>query len=308
MSITPQTGASPEQVGEWDAAKGNGPDVEIQALLSTWADQAAAASTLERLGGLAERFAARLAVTGVASITEATLADCEGFMWAPTRRNAPPSSHTVHLRRTALRGMFNVLRQLDPNVSDPTVDVELPGRGGQRTRPLTDEEMDLVRTAALGRARQPLRGAAAVALAEATATTGEIPRVRWCDVNVDAGVVDLAGADPVGARRGQLTGWGVGVLHRWRALTDGPPRTAVIAHRTATNDSHGAQAATANLLIKLLTGAGVRSPGVRPSSIRLWGAAATLSAEGIEAAARALGVDSLDVAATVLHHHWQEHS
>ena len=69
-----------------------------------------------------------------------------------------------------------------------------------------------------------------------------------------------------------------------------------------------AQAATANLIIKLLGTAGIREPGVTPTSIRLWGAAQHLNTYGIEAAARVLGVDSLESAAAALGYHWQEHS
>jgi hypothetical protein len=162
--------------------------------------------------------------------------------------------------------------------------------------------MDLVRTAALGRVRQPLRAAAAVALAEATATTGEIPQVPWRDLDFAAGVVRLPGAPPVRPREVGLTQWGASVLARLEATTDAPDDAPVLTSRAAPTS---AQAAAANLLAKVLRSAGLHDPRVRPTSIRLYGASLILAGEGIEAAARALGVDSLDAAAAALGHDWQ---
>ena len=152
----------------WSDAVSHGPKAEMVVLLTVWHDSAVAESTFERMSGLAHRFATRLVATGVGSILEVSEADCESFMWAPTRRNVSPSVHTVHLRRTALRGVFRVLHQLDPAFTDPTATVDLPGRHGRCTRPLSNGEIVLLRTAALGRNRQPLRGASVIALAEAT--------------------------------------------------------------------------------------------------------------------------------------------
>lgn len=56
------------------------------------------------------------------------------------------------------------------------------------------------------------------------------------------------------------------------------------------------QAAIANLLSKLLSTGGLHHHDVRPGSIRLCGARQQLDRRGTEAAALALGVDSLDVA------------
>jgi site-specific recombinase XerD len=96
--------------------------------LEFWTRQPLADSTLQRLAGLITRFASRLVATGVASLLDATLADCEGFVWARTKRNAAPSMHTVHLRRTAVHGLFQALHQLEPTIVDPTNSLELPPR------------------------------------------------------------------------------------------------------------------------------------------------------------------------------------
>ena len=49
-----------------------------------------------------------------------------------------------------------------------------------------------------------------------------------------------------------------------------------------------------NLLAKLLHAAGLIGDDIRPSSIRLWAGARVLNSEGIEGAAMALGLASLD--------------
>lgn len=272
---------------------------------TVWAGGAIAASTQARLGTLLERFVFRLAATGVTSVLDASPEDCDAFLWAPTRRNAPPSVHTVHLRRTALRGLYRALRELDPSVVDPTRDLDLPEKVSLRARALTDGEITLVRTAALGRHRQPMRAAATIALAEATATTGEIPQVRWGDVDLAAGTALLPGADPARPRAGRLTEWGVHVLGRSSSDMAPPPGDLVIPRRSGPPESHAAQAATANRITKLLAAAGLVGADVRPNSIRLWAATSTLTAAGIEAAARALGIDSLDAAAGALAYRWQ---
>jgi site-specific recombinase XerD len=301
MTSTP----GPDPRDESVAAPTEGPANEVRAALRVWADGDVAASTLDRLGGLAERFALRLEAAGVASVLEATAADCDGFIWARTRRNTSPSLHTVHLRRTALRGLFRALQHDNPDIVDPTTGIDLPSRNSNRVRALTSSEMELVRTAALGRSRQPLRGAAAVALAEATATTGEVPQVEWRHVSFTDGVVTLSGADPIQPRVGTLTAWGIGVLHRWQHQQSPQPHQRVIPNGSTSTAGYSQQAAIANLLSKLLSTAGLYGPDVRPGSIRLWGARQQLDRHGIEAAATALGVDSLDVAAAALGHQWQ---
>lgn len=240
------------------------------------------------------RFGSRLIASGIGSLTEVTADDCDAFLWAPTRRNAPPSLHTVHLRRTALHDLFAVLADLEPSFSDPSSRLDLPPRSGNQARPLTDGEMHLVRTAALGRSHQANRAIAAVSLAEATATTGEIACIRWSSVDLDAGSVNLPGADPVQARRGTLSSWGMASLRRIaddRIPTDDD---WVVPRRAEYGDAHSAQAAMSNLLSKVLSAGGLSGPGIRPSSIRLWAGAHVLGTDGVEAAASALGIRSLD--------------
>jgi integrase/recombinase XerC len=267
---------------------------ELAVILDVWSKQSRTDSTAERLSGLITRFATRLIATGVSSLLEATLVDCESFVWARTRRNVAPSIHTVHLRRTALRSLFQTVCELEPGSADPTNDMALPPRGHSVARVFTDHEMVRVRVAALGRVRSSDRAALAVALAESTATTGEIPQVRWHHVDLAMGTVALFGASPIRARTGTLSVWGRDVLARVVRETSPAPEDFVVTRRGNYADPHCAQAAVANLLTKVIRAAGLADAGGRPTSIRLWGATCVLDTRGIEAAAAALGVSSLD--------------
>ncbi len=269
-------------------------------MLELWASQVRTSATAARLSGLIRRFGARLSSQGVATLLQVSLEDCEGFVWARTHRGAPPSLATVHLRRTALTGLFATLREVEPSADDPTRDLLLPPRTTRQVRRLDDGEMTRVRVAALGRARSSDRAVLAVALAEATATSGEIPQIRWRDIEVARGVVRLPGASPIRAREGRLSPWGQRAFARIYRAQGPSPDTFVVSRRGGYADSHTAQAAVANLLSKVMTAAGVDGPVVRPSSIRLWGAHQVLLTSGIEAATLALGVASLDTARDAL--------
>ena len=140
-------------------------------MVSTWAlGPALSSSTVNRMGDLAMRFARRLAAAGVASLLDADLSDCEGFVWATTRRRQTPALATIHLRRTTLRTLYRTLEALGTEVLDPRSTLELPPKSRRGTRALSDDEMTLLRTTALGRRRQSLRAAALVALIESTAS------------------------------------------------------------------------------------------------------------------------------------------
>lgn len=291
---------STPQPADWSNVRGQGLRAELVVVRTVWAQQPRSVSTKKRIGGLIERFAARLEATGVTSLLSVTREHCEGFIWAKTRRQHNPSLATAHLRRSALTGLFAALRQIEAGFVDPSITLTLPSKTERRVRPLSDAEMTRVRVAALGRVRSSRRAALSVALAEASATTGEIALVQWRDVDLGSGTVDLPGAMPIQPRTGQLSPWGRGVLTRIHHDTQPSPEEFVVPRRVGYADPHSAQAAMANLLTKVLAAAGVTGPGVRPGSLRLWGARQVLVRFGVEAAAEALGVTSLDVARRAL--------
>src|SRR5690606_25312555 len=117
-----------------------------------------------------------------------------------------------HNRRSAARLGFRLLREAGVVDHDPTLDLRLPPRPhGREARPLSDEEIDRGRAASVGRLEATLRPAV-WALAEATATTHEIPRVRSDHVDLAAGTVQLGGSSKLEARQAQLTDWGAQAL------------------------------------------------------------------------------------------------
>jgi site-specific recombinase XerD len=281
------------------------PIAELDVIGFVWASTIGSEATLRRFTDLASRFAARLHATGVASLSDASLEDCDEFVWARTRRNHNPSMHTVHLRRSALRSLYATLEQLDPAVIDPTRHMRLPAKTGRAVRALTDDEVVLVRTAALGRQRQALRAAALVALGEATGTTTEIAQARWHHINWTAATIALTGAEPVRARTATLTNWGRQVLHRWHDHHPGDVDDFIINRRRPNMASHVAQASVTNNIIRLFDEASLRRDDIKPVSIRLWAARTILERDGIEGAARALGLTSLDATAATLEYDWR---
>ena len=285
---------------QWSQVRGRGLEGELRVVLEYWGQRTRTPSTSERLSGLIGRFVSRLGATGVSSLLAVRREHCEGFIWAKTRRQQNPAIATVHLRRSAIAGLFAALGQLEPNFPDPTANIKLPSKTTRTMRAVDDGEITRVRVAALGRVRSSRRAALCVALAEATATTGEIAQIRWRDVDLVSGAVDLPGATPVQPRSGHLSTWGKRVLIRAHGDTGPRPEEFVVPRRLDYADTHSAQAAMANLLTKVLVAAGAVGPGVRPGSIRLWGARQVLLASGIEAAAIALGTLSLDAAQRAL--------
>lgn len=266
-------------------------------------------STVTRIGPVIARFAARQRTLGRSRLDTVTVDDALGFLWARTRRGIDPAVATVHLRRTALRMLFRALSTLDVDADDPTQQITIPPKTRTQLRPLDDHEISLLRVAAAGRTRGRLLGMASIALAEATATTGEIAALTWDALRPGHPDVRLPGAGRIRPRLAMLTPWGT------RAVTDlahhssrapDMPGTSVVYRGAAAPGSQPSQAAIVNRITHLLTLAGLDDPDVRPASIRLWQPAQILAAGGsIEQAANQLGLASLDIAAAQLGHCWQ---
>jgi integrase len=284
-------------------------DTVHQARVVWWAlhhDRDIEPSTVDRLGAAFARFAARQRTLGRQRLDTTTTEDAAAFLWATTRRGHQPAIATVHLRRASLRLGFRMLDFLDGPVTDPTAAVRLPPKTRSRLRPVDSVELGLVRIAAAGRTRNHARAEATVALAEATATTGEIAAVRWADVHLGDSLVQLPGAGRVAARNGKLTDWGIGALKRHRQRERPEPHDLVAYRGDAAPGSQPSQAVIVNRLTKLMVGAGLDDTDLRPTSIRLWQAADALAAGArIEEAARLLGLASLDVTAAQLGYRWQ---
>jgi integrase/recombinase XerC len=282
-------------------------------VIAAWLEAGAhSPQSLERMGEVAVRFARRLTATGCHDWNEVDEQDCAEFVEARVA-GSMPSVATLHFRRTTIRTIFRTLRDLGIVAGEPTVDLVLPPRTVGGTRPLSDDELTLLRTAALTTGRDRGRNATILALAEATAITSEIALVHIDDLDnpSDPTALSLPGNRRAEPRTGHLTDWGQGVIaRRVRALCDEPEGDGRLAFTGTTGPEEiSGQASVCNALGVLLAAVGLNlEPDVRPASVRYW-AGRTLYDSGapITDVAIALGARSLDAAATAIGLDWQAH-
>ena len=276
------------QAGEW--------------VRSTWDARAEADRVARTLGRFGSFCATGYAVEWLAEVTPEVAA---AFVLAPGPDGGEASVSLRHLRRLSVRLLFRVARSSGVPVGDPTLDLWLPPRTPFQTRPLTDDEVLLGRGAAQW-SLSDTRRLAAWALAEATARTSELPHIRVCDVDLDAGRVFLHGGKRVGERQASLTPWGVEQL-RLRVQVVGSEPDLPLLYRGGDLEGAG-QVASATLLQDVLVRAGLaEEPDVRASSVAAWAGRRVLEETGrIDLAARALGVKSLDRAARIVGWDWTE--
>lgn len=244
---------------------------------------------------------------GIAALGDVTSNHAAGFLKATggDDRGDAPSIATQHFRRSAIRLLFRVARQLDLAEGDPTLDLVLPPRSSLRQRPLTDDEITLCRSAAL-RTLTETRQPAAWALAEATARSSEIPHIQASDLRLEDGTVWIHGASRTTPRLGRLTPWGKLQLSRRLAALEGAfdPDRLLVSFGKGSPES--AQASSCIAVSETLRRAGLAGePDVGPGSVAAW-AGAKAFAEGapIDEVARRLGVRSLDRAAAIIGWDW----
>ncbi|WCO66820.1 hypothetical protein PO878_20210 [Iamia majanohamensis] len=261
-----------------------------------------------RLMAEIKRFALRLEASGVRSLDQVTSADCCDFIdEAVTTRTggwSEPSVSTRYLRRSAIRLLFGTARRLQLATGDPTLDIALPPRPALTTRPLDDaEEM-------VGRvwAKPTLTGtrhAAAWALGQATATGSEQAAARVGDLDLERGRVKLHGNERSRKPRwGQLTDWGVNQLERRLDAIGTDPSTPLVTSARASRNAR--QASSCAAVSEVLRAAQLNvDRSVRPASLPAWAGRAVFDAnQRIDEAAHALGVRSLDQAASVIGWSW----
>lgn len=214
------------------------------------------------------------------------------------RKGAKPAAATRRARRCSARQYFRVLRVLGLFDGDPTIDLRLPARGASALRPLDDTELDHCRLACLD--LFDTRLPAVLALAEATATSGELPGIliRHCDL--ERGRVWIPGSTRRQPRWGYLTVWGVRALAaRIAALREAGAGddTAVVYEGSARREtSQSPQASASAAMREILDQAGLRGvPGVRPESLSIaFGARVWQRTGDLMLASRALGIRDLN--------------
>lgn len=260
------------------------------------------------LARLLPKLGAHLEQAGrISDVRDVTARDVQAWVDAALVGGNRPSLATRHSRRAAARLGFRLLREAGIVDHDPTVDIRLPPRSrGREARPLTDDEIRRGRAASAERLAET-RGPVVWALAEATATTQEIPRVLPEHVDLAAGTVLLRGSSRVEARRAPLTDWGVQSLERRLKAITTPDRA--LAYDGASLSPATLQSSAAKALVKTLTRAGLRSdPRVKPGSVRAWaGRSVFLTTGRIERVALALGCQTLDTAAVIIDFDWRDH-
>ena len=258
-----------------------------------------------RVLGLVDRFGLFVGrAFVVTSLAEATPDHVEAFVRSASANGALPSVATMRLRRSTLRLLFRTARELGLVEGDPTLDVVLPSRTNEAARPLTDLEVQRCRRSALEDLTST-RLAVPWALGEATARTAEIPHLRISDLDLSAGRVWIHGSSNTEARWGSLTPWGVAQLERHLRDRLTTNEDTALVHRGSENPesrrAHSSQAIRETLQRVGLT----TDPYVRPASLAAWAGRQVLCATGrIDAAARALGMRSLDGAARFIGWDW----
>jgi integrase/recombinase XerC len=252
------------------------------------------------------RFLRYLDGAGIGSLTEASPTVVQAFVLARSATTgAEPSVATSHLRRSAVRLLFRVLRHLSLVEHDPTLDLTLPPRSSSQARPLTDDEIALGRSFSLHSLTETRRPAA-WALAEASARTSEIPNVCVRDLDLEAGRVWLAGSTKVEPRWAPLTTWGARALdHRLETIGSDPDTPLVYEGR---GSPESRQASACDAIGETLRRAGLGDEAdVRPLSVTAWAGQTVLDETGrIDAVARALGMRSLDRAANLIGWDWTD--
>ncbi|MEI8002591.1 MAG: hypothetical protein WCI50_14705, partial [Actinomycetes bacterium] len=187
----------------------------------------------------------------VADLTHKTVGE---FVHARHDDGSLPSTAAMHWRRSAIRLLYRIWRNLDLADGDPTLDLRLPPRSSLATRPLTDDEVAVCRWASLATPVET-RLPAAWALAEAGATSGEIATVRGVDVDLQAQTVRLGGSTKTDARTAALTEWGAVQLRR-RVNMPGRDRAAAVVYE-GSGSPESAQASVSGAIGDVLRRAGL---------------------------------------------------
>ncbi|MGI8757545.1 MAG: hypothetical protein ACR2MB_17140 [Acidimicrobiales bacterium] len=242
---------------------------------------------------------------GVVDLDLATSAIAATFVTAPCADGTPAGGSLQRFRCHAVRSLYRVGRLAGLTKIDPTADLRLPPLSSLRARPLTDDEIVDCR----GASRWSLastRRSTTLALAEATCRSGEIPNVLVGDIDLEHGGIDIRGGGRCAPRSGQLTPWGIlQVEARLAVVGDDPTKPLVYDGGEA---RLGGLVSANSAITQVLQRAGVAGePDVRPSSVVAWAGARVLETTGrIEDVARALGLRSLDSAATFIGWQWLE--
>ncbi|MBT2451819.1 hypothetical protein J7F03_33105 [Streptomyces sp. ISL-43] len=288
----------------------------IARVLDSWEELVArgemSKQSFGRFGQLLHRFEHFAGARGVSKFDGVAPAVAAGFIDAHGRTRhghvAPAALATRYLRRSVLRMCFTTARELRLTDADPTWGIELPPRVKSGTRPLSDDEAIALRRAA-EYVERPTRHAAAAALALAGGFSGEIGHIRSADLDLTGHRVWMHGSTKTLPRWCSLDTWGMRVLiartrHLENIAVGGLSPLAVSAQAGSDEQVQARVCVALRDLLKRI-GLGADS-SVRPASVTAYAGWETFTRTGrIEAAARHLGLASLDSTAALIGHYWQ---
>ncbi len=311
-AVLEHPGVWPEPVGGPDVSEatpvgGSFRDGVVDSVISQLrGGHAFAEQTLDRLEALIRQFV-QFAQRGhgVTDLREVTGAVVEAYLRSPTSDGAHPSVSLQHFRRSAVRVLYRTCRQLGADVADPSLDVVLPRRDPAGFRPLVDAEVEVARASAVGLQRDT-RAAAAWALCEATARTGELPWLRWEHVDFAGARVWIPGTPRTLPRWGYLTDWGRLQVARHHRVSRQPDSSRMFPGGRP--GSALAQSTAVGMISRILADVGLdASCGVRPSSVAAWAGRTVFEQTGrIEVVARCVGLRSLDRTGVFIGWDWSQ--
>lgn len=269
--------------------------------------------SLEKFDLLMQRFTRYAMAFGVETLTGVDVMLVESFVRARGRDRRGDISEaavsTMQVRRAVLRAFYRTARELSLTWDDPARDIDLPTRTASSTRPLSDDETELLwmRAWAGGRVR---RHAATVALMLSGVHSGEVGHVTIADIDFEVGAVRAPGTVKFAPRTLDVESRYLHALAARRdLLLDRQPNTALdrIVVATGSEGSDGQKQARVCTTVKdVMRRAGLGDdPELRPTSLTAVPARAAFESTGrIEVAAHLLGVSSLDTAARAVAWNW----
>jgi len=276
------------------------PRLQVEAALAELMSSAAPA-TVDRITPVALRFANHLVGANVLDLQAVTPVVARSFVTSRLGSGQPPSLATMHERRSIIRLVFRAARRIGLVDHDPTIDLELPPKSTSVARPLTDTEIAIARDVALW-SLASRRIAATWAIAEATGRGAELAGVAARDIDLLNGRVWLSGGARTNERWGALSEWGVTVLRARLGELEGADRLVF-----GGDAARVGQVSTCHAISTVLVRAGLAGErDVRPMSVAGWAGRRVFDETGdLAAAARALGVRSLDQAAQLVGYDWK---
>lgn len=257
-------------------------------------------ATARRIWSRFIRYATRSRTVDLVSEIDADLV--ESFCFARNQRGDQPALSTIHHRRSNVRLLFRIWRSCGLSDEDPTHDLVLPSRSDQSFRPLTDEEVEACRWAAMADPGEA-RPSAIWALAESGVWTAEICNIRARDV--EANYVAVAGSAKTDPRSVALTDWGV--IQIARRLKDVAALDSALVY-DGTGNTVSRQAYVGKVIARIFARAGLSEATViSPRSIAAWAGCRIFEDSGeIDEVANRLGLRSLDRAAALIDWRWKK--